>query len=226
MLEELISSGFYCGKLNEIFSEKEINHLTNATNKLKEFKPNDGESDWSCRYNYYTPLGFDDKNFIHDYIHDIEIDQIEERTSLIKENNYYTTQKWFHFNTNSSFIESVFRQSTKKILDNFYSDVFINYDDTGEQFTMLESGDFIFKHKDGVVDKRVCVILIYLNKEEDYKNQGGELVIYTDNGEVEIKPIFGNFAILDFTKNNIEHSVNKVKGDFKRYCFTSFINEY
>ena len=79
--------------------------------------------------------------------------------------------------------------------------------------------NFIELHQDGYVEGRLCVILIYLN--DDYKEgYGGELVINKSN---IVKPEFGNIVILDFTKNNVYHSVNSVLDDnFKRFAFIRF----
>ena len=50
-------------------------------------------------------------------------------------------------------------------------------------------------------------------------------MIQTNNKSYEIEPIFGNFAILDFTQNNIIHSVNPVNGNFKRMSFIRFFDK-
>ena len=54
----------------------------------------------------------------------------------------------------------------------------------------------------------------------------GELTLkngkFYRDGEV-VKPEFGNIVILDFTKNNVYHSVNSVLDDnFKRFAFIRF----
>jgi Rps23 Pro-64 3,4-dihydroxylase Tpa1-like proline 4-hydroxylase len=85
--------------------------------------------------------------------------------------------------------------------------------------TLYLKDNFIENHQDGFDERRLCVILIYLN--DDYKEgYGGELVI---NKSSIVKPEFGNVAILDFTKNNVYHSVNSVLDDnFKRFAFIKF----
>jgi len=85
--------------------------------------------------------------------------------------------------------------------------------------TLYLKDNFIENHQDGFDEGRLCVILIYLN--DDYKEgYGGELVI---NKSSIVKPEFGNVAILDFTKNNVYHSVNSVLDDnFKRFAFIKF----
>jgi Rps23 Pro-64 3,4-dihydroxylase Tpa1-like proline 4-hydroxylase len=85
--------------------------------------------------------------------------------------------------------------------------------------TLYLKNNFIENHQDGFDAGRLCVILIYLN--DDYKEgYGGELVINKSN---IVKPEFGNIVILDFTKNNVYHSVNSVLDDnFKRFAFIRF----
>jgi Rps23 Pro-64 3,4-dihydroxylase Tpa1-like proline 4-hydroxylase len=70
------------------------------------------------------------------------------------------------------------------------------------------------------MDGRLCAILVYLNKE--YTNgDGGELKV----NDKTIEPIFGDVVIMDYTKNNVEHSVNEVLNDkFKRRAILYFAN--
>ena len=70
-------------------------------------------------------------------------------------------------------------------------------------------------HRDGFNISRYCVILIYLSDEKNYNDGGGELVIEENGVREVIKPVKGNFCILDFTRNNPNHAVNVVK----RYCW-------
>jgi hypothetical protein len=87
---------------------------------------------------------------------------------------------------------------------------------------------FIQNHKDGYDNdqKRLCVILLYLNKDWE-KGMGGELVITDlDGNKIEIEPKFGNFAILDFTSGNLEHEVKKITSDiFNRQTLISFMTK-
>jgi Rps23 Pro-64 3,4-dihydroxylase Tpa1-like proline 4-hydroxylase len=112
----------------------------------------------------------------------------------------------------------------KRILNNFYPDVEINYGGGFGGFTLYEDGHFIIDHKDGNNPGRICVIIIYLSSEQEYNNDGGgELVIKTNSQkEYTIKPILGTFSLLDFSKNDVNHQVNVVKNGFKRYSFINF----
>jgi len=88
------------------------------------------------------------------------------------------------------------------------------------QFTMYSNKCFLQNHKDGKVDGRLCVILIYLNEEYDEEN-GGILIL---NGNEKVLPKIGNVAILDLSSFDIEHQVTEVVGEQNRYCVLSFIS--
>ncbi len=102
---------------------------------------------------------------------------------------------------------------------------FYDVDDSKElrfnsQFTMYSKGCFLQNHKDGKVDGRLCVVLIYLNEEYDEEN-GGVLIL---NGNEKVLPKIGNIAVLDLCKFDIEHQVTEVIGEQNRYCVLSFIS--
>lgn len=88
------------------------------------------------------------------------------------------------------------------------------------QFTMYSNRCFLQNHRDGKIDGRLCVILIYLNEEYDEEN-GGVLVL---NGVEKVLPKIGNVAILDLGEFDIEHQVTEVIGNKNRYCVLSFIS--
>jgi|694.fasta_scaffold42427_3 GDP-L-fucose synthase len=95
------------------------------------------------------------------------------------------------------------------------------------EFTLYNKDCFIEKHKDGDDDDkgRLCVVILYLNKDWK-KGMGGELII-TDEYEnnLEITPEFGNFAILDFQNFNLKHEVKKITDEnFHRKALISFIH--
>lgn len=79
----------------------------------------------------------------------------------------------------------------------------------------------ITKHRDGFSNKRLFVLLIYLNDEWEESN-GGELVIYDKKNEkISHTPKAPSVCILDFTKNNLEHEVLKVISG-TRYTYVAF----
>lgn len=147
----------------------------------------------------------------------------------IYELQYKISQSWyFNQQIHDNQIDYILREIYKKTINKLYSDDIANnikFDDillpSGTDLTLFIKNNFIESHNDGIVDGRLCVILIYLN--DDYINgYGGELVINEQN---IIEPRFGNIAILDFTKNNVIHSVNPVLDDnFKRFAYIKFFS--
>jgi hypothetical protein len=95
------------------------------------------------------------------------------------------------------------------------------------QFTLYDKDCFIENHKDGDDDdkSRLCVVILYLNKDWK-KGMGGELIITDENdNKIEVTPEFGNFAILDFQNYNLKHEVKKITDDnFHRKALISFIH--
>lgn len=93
--------------------------------------------------------------------------------------------------------------------------------------TIYDKDCFIEEHKDGDdADKsRLCVILLYLNKDWK-KGMGGELIITDENeNKIEVTPEFGNFAILDFQNYNLRHEVKPIlDSNFHRKALISFIH--
>lgn len=146
---------------------------------------------------------------------------------IINKFKYHTSQCWyFNPTVQSAKLKETLSDIYLKTLFNLYSKDIINNSEyerntisNGTDLTLYTKNNFIELHQDGYVKGRLCVVLIYLN--DDYKEGfGGELVINESN---TIKPEFGNVTILDFTKNNIYHSVNSVLDDnFKRFAFIKF----
>jgi Rps23 Pro-64 3,4-dihydroxylase Tpa1-like proline 4-hydroxylase len=155
--------------------------------------------------------------------------------NLIKLKNYIfenylkkQNQSWFIGDINHDF-EELIQNIQKQILYYFYGDVldidkiFPPYNYSPIELTLFPKESLIEKHRDGRNENRVCAILIYLNK--DWKEEyGGNLKLFNNNKETTIVPYFGNVAILDFTKNNVEHEVTKVLVDKNRYAVLSFLH--
>ena len=125
---------------------------------------------------------------------------------------YGIDQIWFYSEVKS-----------RKVLDFRYKLYSLFYEtntgNCGTQLSLYNDGCYLRNHQDGYSDDRHCAMLIYLSTDwED--GMGGELVI--DNSTI-VPPIYGNVAILDFTKHNAHHMVNEVK-EFNRYCLLSFCN--
>ncbi len=125
-------------------------------------------------------------------------------------NGYSLDQIWFYKSVESRKILD-FRY---KLYTSFYENLKGN---CGTTITMYNDGCFLRNHQDNDLGYRDCAMLIYLSTDWD-STKGGELII--DNTH-SVPPIYGNVAILDFTKFNPYHSVNSVIG-FNRYCLLNF----
>lgn len=156
----------------------------------------------------YNAGTFEDGQRIKDYI----------RNAHLKEDIF---QIW-HWNAADSAmkIENYYKPYFEKFARYFY-DVDISQKlKFNSQFTMYSNKCFLQNHKDGKVDGRLCVVLIYLNEEYD-KTNGGILIL---NGNERVLPKIGNVAILDLGEFDIEHQVTEVIGNQNRYCVLSFIS--
>jgi len=156
----------------------------------------------------------------------------------------FQTQMWYenHINEDNSVVYSPFKQIVEKIIKKYYNISKENINTGQIRETYYNIGNHIIPHEDGTSEKRLCVILMYLsNNYED--GMGGEFNIldkekYDSQSKAEkfdeiqdippldtIKPNFGNIAVLDFTKNNNSHSVNKVLKDYGRNALITFVNK-
>jgi hypothetical protein len=221
----LLNEGAFIGNIFDFLELDEIEYLKTLITKIKEYATNERDTKLHCRYNYHLlePNPETGVNENDTFVHSIKLSEVADRDAFVKENNRDVLQKWFEF---PGFDEECkyFNEISKKILNIFYPNENIDFSQM-PNFTLYEDGHFIDPHSDGLNVGRVCGLIIYLSDEADYNDGGGELVIETNsNTEYSIKPIFGTFSLLDFTKNNIRHSVNAVKNGFKRYSFIYFYN--
>ena len=220
----LFNEGAYFGSLFDFLSFDEIEHLKNLINKVKEYSIKHRDTELYCTYDYR--LIRDVENNIDENIgfeHSIKLSEVNSRDLFVKENNREISQKWFHFRGFDGC--KYFMEISKKILNKFYPNINIDFNQM-PQFALYEDGHFIADHIDGQNVGRVCALIIYLSDDDNYNSGGGELVIKTNTNTIyNIKPTFGTFSLLDFTKNNVRHSVNSVKNGFKRYSFLYFFNE-
>jgi Rps23 Pro-64 3,4-dihydroxylase Tpa1-like proline 4-hydroxylase len=209
---DLFDNGFYVGKLDEIFTD--INTLNGKIEELKSLSKT--KEYYSARFDYN--LSDNEPR----YKISLNEEEYEERKKFVKENNKKVVQKWWE-STSPVFneLKNYFNDEVVKCLKKIYPES-IGNELHNSNFTLYENGDFITPHRDGFNISRYCVILIYLSDEKDYNNGGGELVIIENGVEVVVPPIKGNFAILDFTRNNANHAVNPVKNDFVRYTYINF----
>ena len=71
-------------------------------------------------------------------------------------------------------------------------------------YSVYDNGDFSEIHHDGINPGRACVLIMYFADPNTYQEgDGGELLI----GVEKCIPVYGNYAIMDFTKFNIGHSI-------------------
>lgn len=87
------------------------------------------------------------------------------------------------------------------------------------------NGFHIRNHRDGQnygegQNSRICAILIYMNKDWK-KEHGGNLIIH--NGEETITPSFGRVVMIDLTKHDIEHAVDRIIIDKPRLSLIVFM---
>lgn len=212
---DFLKEGAYIGNLLDFISENDFLEIKEQTKKIKEHYETKKDT-VMCRYNYMGE---------EDYPHRIPVSMVNERDIYVEKNGYAIAQKWFEFDADREQF-NFFSGLCEKILSKFYPNKSIRYDAQIGGFTVYEDGHFISDHQDGENENRVCVVIIYLSNEEDYNDGGGELVIKTNSSkEFKIKPILGTFSLLDFSENNINHSVNVVKNGFKRFSFINFFYE-
>jgi Rps23 Pro-64 3,4-dihydroxylase Tpa1-like proline 4-hydroxylase len=139
------------------------------------------------------------------------------------ENVFGVFQKWFSVDIP---VSDNFRKLSFELIKDLYhlnDDSKLIYND---EYTMFSDGCFINSHIDNDKDSkgRICVVLIYLNKEIPEDAIGGSLSIEDSNGvKVTVEPKYTNYAILDFTNNNLRHEVSKVE-NWNRYAYVNFVS--
>lgn len=220
----LLTEGYCVGNLSDVLSSEEIETLRDYYNsKLKGILQRGEKSKYfSYRHNYQPPNGEPQT-----YANKISIEEAVERDKFCKENNLLIWQRWLESSPpveDQDFIDIPFNICIK-IPKMIYPEY--NYDNYGlgrGDVSLFEDEHFICRHNDGENEGRICVILVYLTEEKDYNDGGGELVIETASGKnIEIKPLFGTFCMLDFTKHNIPHEVYPTKNGFKRFTYINFV---
>jgi Rps23 Pro-64 3,4-dihydroxylase Tpa1-like proline 4-hydroxylase len=142
----------------------------------------------------------------------VAMDEITSKMDMSK-----CSQKWYFFHNPD--INDDFKKLSNKIVKELYAiDSELSHNSS---ITYYEPGCFLKKHKDGYVGGRLCVVLIYLN-DTDYKTEWGGNLVFNDTDT--ITPLFGNVAVLDFTKHNAYHEVNEVIDGYGRYAFLCFVS--
>lgn len=215
--EQLINEGYLIGSIQ--FDEK----IESLIKDIIEFSNN--PINLECRYDI-TRKGLEKihKGTNCTYEESLVYDEYIKTTD---KSNYNIYQKWFLIKDNGFFKRKPFAELSYEIIKDLYDfktmeDIF-NMDD----FTMYNDDCFIIPHADNKDDlhDRVCVVLLYLNKDIPEDGVGGELIVKNQKGEeIIVKPTYGTYVILDFTQNNLVHRVSKVK-DYKRYAYVNFVHK-
>jgi GDP-L-fucose synthase len=215
--EFFTEGGFYFGKTEEIIKNKE--EFQEMIDLVK--KDSIDKSNYEYRFDYFiegeSPLGYSP-------IYNQEM--INEREKYVREKGGREIQRWWEmkkFNGNSQKAREYFQKIVEEYVPKIYPELKDNIDHQ-DNFTLYENGDHITPHNDGENSARYCVILIYLSDKNDYNNGGGELEISEYGTTVKLLPLNDNFSILDFTRNNPNHSVLRVCNDFKRFTYINFVH--
>lgn len=214
--ERLFQEGACVGNIYDFMKNEEIDRFNQIGKAAYEYYENNQDG-IRCRYNYHTDSPEES------YIHSIPLSEVAARDKFVQDNNRRVSQKWFEFGlskhvTDVRFLSTLF----KRVVDAYYPDTQLEYPNP-PQFMLYEDGHFIEKHRDGQNLGRVCVLIIYLSDVQE--NGGGELITETNSGKViETQPFIGTFSIMDFTQNNVTHSVNMVKNGFKRISAIHFFH--
>jgi len=201
---DIITKGIYTKeKVQEIYSD--FNHLI-ETERIDLFDSPDG----SDTTKLILKLTFKKSNNTLNILKEVRNRFIEITDTQ--------TQQWLSSSELNEKISNVFSKITNDIVDKFYNETIeVNHN----RITCFLQNDLITEHEDAVSADYLCVILLYLNR--DYKvGYGGELVV-NHNDVVPAK--FGRLAVLDFTKNNITHRVDKVEEDYMRFALSNFIEK-
>lgn len=232
--EQLISQGYYVGSSFDIFSEGE---LVDLENKISNVMPTSelGQTKW---------LRFVTAQFPHDKKLEetnkfIPLNELEDRLKFIKDNNGIIDQQWY------------FSDICALHIPNFDGTIYINRvaDFIGKIYnidrkyinarplnvTHYAKDDFIDQHRDGRNAKRLCAFLLYFGDPKSYKKEyGGRLFVSNkkifnyndyslyDNHFISVEPVRPNYVILDFTKHNVIHAVEKCFTDFNRFTLLCF----
>ena len=183
-------------------------------------------------------------------VHDISYDRVANRKAFVQAvqaggGGIRTTQQWGRLMTNNlpqdgnriSEMEAYFKGLIRKHLSLIYpelkaeEDTFVMH----PAYSLYTEGDFSEVHYDGINPGRICVLIIYLAHPDTWDStKGGELVIghHIDKGDDQIQyflepyekcpPVYGNYAIMDFTKWNMGHSIERVNAGFERIAIQTF----
>lgn len=210
----LLTNGYYIGNLSDL-----VNDQTDFDFHVNNVKRSFTESIELFQYRNVVKMH-------PEYNMHVKIKDIPNRRRIIENNNYSIGQQWYEtLGCGEEIIPALnyFQGLVKKLVVELYPELSIERNNIryNDAFTVFTEKDFIEPHTDGMNKGRLCVVLIYLSDVADYNNSGGLFRIPTKN--VEITPVKGQFAVLDFTANNLQHEVTEVKDNFLRFTYNSFV---
>ncbi len=233
--EQLMKTGYYLGSSREIFNPLEITKLSCGIHSDIDYNfQNDVANDWDYTICCHWPDRDISKN------KDIHAHEVPNKLKQIKEEGAEITQSWYYKRycnlkdvpINPEIVYSKLNSYVAKIYNLDVSNV------AGfPKVTYYTKGDFIAVHKDGRNQNRICGILVYLNSPDAYQEDyGGRLLLqpaneYQDVGEwdfdllpTKVDPISNNMVVIDFTKHNILHAVEKCYTNFYRTAILVFFH--
>lgn len=227
--ETLMQNGFYVGKIEELVPDMtEFNRLSDMVVDY----PHTMEG-WDCFY----PLRDDKPNGIQFHENQekwpsiIPMKDVAARDELIKAEGYSYDQKWYRMLYDPAPIQPIkeryFRSLALNLVRDAYPEISLDTVRHNDCFAMYDDkGCYIKRHKDGQRGK-FCGLIIYMSREEDWNDGGGEFWCGTDTNanpvSEKISPIRGNYVVLDFTRHDAWHEVLPVKNGFKRWSYLDFI---
>jgi Rps23 Pro-64 3,4-dihydroxylase Tpa1-like proline 4-hydroxylase len=214
--EKYIEEGVYVGDLFEFVDSDEQPHLFQNIELIKQYAKDNIEH-IRCRYQYFPTKDIN-------YEDSISYADVEKRNKFVEENNLKIWQRWYEF-AGPNNMNQYFRKIGIDIVNKMYPTHNFKLNDfkNNGNFTMYLDGDMIQPHMDGLNEGRICGLIMYLSSENEYNDGGGELTIVTNsNKEYVVKPVLGNFSLLEFMNSNIRHGVNPVKNGFVRFAYTIF----
>ena len=234
--DQLITNGYYVGKSTEILSPFELSELRHGVeHDIKISFTEEKNNDWM----YFLTCAWSDNK--DDYKNKpIPYENIQEKLNLIAQEDVYIQQSWFYKAYTSlkkiPLPKNALNVKLTKYISKIYNLDFDNIDGT-PTVTYYRKNDFISVHRDGKNEDRICGMLIYLGSPIQYKQEfGGRLLLRSSQEQthinpedyhimdIKVEPVAPNMVILDFSKHDIFHAVEKCTENFYRTALITFFS--
>lgn len=233
--EYLMKTGYYVANVMEVFSTSQISKIRRCVKEdieynFKQRKPE--HNNWQ----YFITCNWPDKD--PNKNGSVRYSQIQNKLKQIEDEGAEINQSWFHKNYFELAEVPIPPDLVYPRLDNYIAKIYNTNEKLVTGFpsvTYYTKNDFIAVHQDGRNKNRICGLLIYLESPESYKKEyGGRLLLQSADQEVAvgekdydllpvaIDPVSPNMVILDFTKHNIFHAVEKCYENFYRTALLTF----